>query len=46
MRKKEGFFLGIGVHDGINISNTYLLEAKYNWQGICVEALSRLLLRN
>lgn len=36
--KKGGFFLDIGAHDGINISNTYLLEAKYNWQGICVEA--------
>ena len=27
-----------GAHDGISISNTYLLERKYGWTGICVEA--------
>ena len=36
--KEGGYFLDIGAHDGIYISNTYLLESRYNWQGICVEA--------
>ena len=37
--KKDGFFIEIGAVDGIEISNTYLLETQYNWKGICVEAL-------
>ena len=37
--KKEGFFLEIGASDGIYFSNTYLLETKYNWKGICVEPI-------
>ena len=36
--KKNGYFLDLGAHDGISISNTYLLERKYRWTGICVEA--------
>jgi FkbM family methyltransferase len=35
---RRGFFLDIGAHDGIYLSNTYLLEKKYDWTGICVEA--------
>jgi FkbM family methyltransferase len=35
---RQGFFLDIGAHDGIYLSNTYLLERKYDWTGICVEA--------
>lgn len=36
--KKFGYFLDIGAHDGIYISNTYLLEVKYKWSGLCIEA--------
>lgn len=36
--KRCGYFLDIGAHDGINISNTYLLESKYGWTGLCIEA--------
>ena len=36
--KRGGYFLDLGAHDGISISNTYLLERKYHWTGICVEA--------
>ena len=36
--KKCGYFLDIGAHDGIVYSNTYLLEKKYNWSGILIEA--------
>ena len=35
--KKEGFFIEIGASDGIELSNTFLLETYYNWKGICVE---------
>jgi len=34
---ENGFFLDIGAHDGIFLSNTYLLEKRYHWTGICIE---------
>jgi FkbM family methyltransferase len=37
--KTAGYFLEIGASDGINLSNTYLLETQYDWTGICVEPL-------
>jgi FkbM family methyltransferase len=37
--KKKLFFLDIGAYDGIKLSNTYLLEKKYEWNGICSEPL-------
>ena len=36
--KKNGTFLDIGAHDGINLSNTYLLEKDYGWNGLCIDA--------
>lgn len=33
-----GFFLDIGAHNGVDISNTFILEARYGWKGICIEA--------
>jgi FkbM family methyltransferase len=39
--KENGYFLEIGASDGIELSNTYLLEKKYNWTGICVEPIDR-----
>jgi len=37
--KLNGFFIEIGASDGIELSNTYLLEKDYNWKGICVEPI-------
>jgi len=37
-RYQTGFFVDIGAHDGISLSNTYLLE-QHGWKGICVEPI-------
>jgi hypothetical protein len=36
--QRSGFFLDIGAHDGVVLSNTYVLENRYDWRGICIEA--------
>jgi FkbM family methyltransferase len=36
--KRNGYFLDIGAHDGVTLSNTYILESRYKWTGICIEA--------
>jgi FkbM family methyltransferase len=37
--KSGGFFVDIGANDGIEISNTYLLENRFAWRGICCEPI-------
>lgn len=34
--KQDGFFVDIGAHDGISLSNTKFLE-EIGWEGICIE---------
>jgi len=36
-RKENCYFVEIGSGDGVLESNTYLLEQKFSWSGICVE---------
>ena len=39
--KEYGFFIEIGASDGLELSNTYLLETKYKWKGICCEPIPK-----
>jgi len=36
--KRGGYFVDIGAHDGVYLSNTFILEKRYGWTGICIEA--------
>ena len=39
--KRNGVFVDIGANDGINLSNTYYMEKKLGWNGLCIESDSR-----
>ena len=38
--KKNGYFIDLGAADGVELSNTYLLEKKFNWRGVLCDANS------
>lgn len=35
--KRGGFFVELGAADGFSESNTYVLEKRFGWRGICIE---------
>jgi Methyltransferase FkbM domain len=35
--KTNGYFLDLAANDAVWISNTYFLEKKFNWTGLCLE---------
>ncbi len=37
-KKDSYFFVDIGAHDGISLSNSKFLDSKANWSGVCIEA--------
>jgi FkbM family methyltransferase len=39
--KRNGYFIEIGAYDGIESSNTYVLEKDFGWNGICIECNPR-----
>lgn len=36
-QKKGGYFIDLAATDGVSINNTWLLETKLEWNGICIE---------
>jgi FkbM family methyltransferase len=37
-KNKKGYFIEMGAADGVCNSNTLVLEKKYGWNGVCIEA--------
>jgi hypothetical protein len=35
--KRGGYFLDLAATDGISLSNTFVLETQYGWNGVCIE---------
>lgn len=40
--KKINIYIDAGAHDGLDESNTYFLEKKYNWKGLLIEPIPKI----
>ncbi len=36
--RRGGYFVDLGAYDGYISSNTYILERRFGWDGLCIEA--------
>jgi hypothetical protein len=36
-KKRNGFFVDLAANDATTLSNTYILERDYGWNGLCIE---------
>jgi FkbM family methyltransferase len=39
--RQGGYFVDIGAYDGVKVSNTFILEKRLGWRGLCIEANPR-----
>lgn len=37
--KKNGYYIDIGANNGKQLSNTYLLDTEYEWNGVCIDPI-------
>lgn len=35
--KTDGYFIDLAANDATHLSNTYILETKFHWKGLCIE---------
>jgi hypothetical protein len=35
--KREGYFIDLAANDAVRISNTFALETRFDWNGLCIE---------
>ncbi len=40
--KKPNIYIDAGAHDGLDESNTFFLEKKYNWRGLLIEPIPKI----
>lgn len=38
--KRNGYYVDIGSADGITANNTYLMDNRFNWRGLCIDPLA------
>jgi hypothetical protein len=39
--RRNGYFVDLAANDAVSLSNTLTLEQEYDWDGLCVEPMSR-----